>query len=146
MALAHEKVVLAFFGALTSDNPAEAASRLMAEDGIFYGQVGLPGIRGRANVKTWLDMLLPRLAGFRYEVLTIGSTGNKVFFERIERSTLTEEGARPEYPAGTPLELRIAGVGTIDAQRGEIVEWHDYFTLPHLQKHSTIPDGIPGVP
>ncbi len=145
MSKAHEQVIYNFFDAVAEQSAHEAAN-VFAADGRMFEQVGLRGLQGRVHIEAFLNHVFPQLGGWRYDMLTIASVGDKVLFERVERSTLTERGARPGYPAGTPLAMHIAGVATIDAERGEILEWYDFWTIPTLQKHSAIPEGVPSIP
>jgi limonene-1,2-epoxide hydrolase len=135
----HEQAVLQFLKAYSDPTAAARIAELMAEDGKFYEQMGQQGIQGRANIKAWLDVLLPKLKNFSFEVRSIGSAGSTVFFERRERFGW-------EMPDGSAKDASVQIVAVVEVREdGKISEWRDYFTISTHLAPSSIPAHLPRV-
>lgn len=106
-------VVEAFLAALAESN-AETADALVADD-ILYVNVGLPPVRGRAQMARVLGLLDRPGTGFEVYLHAISADGPVVLTERTDVLVIG------------PLRLQFWVAGRFDVHDGRITLWRDAF-------------------
>jgi limonene-1,2-epoxide hydrolase len=80
---------------------------------------------GTEAIRVVLGMFVPPAEQIDWEILSIASSGNVVFTERVDRFVI----------GGTQIELPVAGVFEIEG--GKITAWRDYFDLQTWMNQTT---------
>lgn len=93
----------------------DAIADALAED-VFYHNVPMEPIRGRAAAKAFLTGMQP--VGVDWQVIAIAENGNIVLTERVDNFDL---------PGGKHLSIPV--MGTFEIEHGKIKAWRDYFDL-----------------
>jgi limonene-1,2-epoxide hydrolase len=115
-----EAVVEAFLAAMAAGDAAGAAA-LIADD-ILYVNMGLPAIRGRAEVEKVLALLDRPEAGFEVYLHSISSDGPVVLTERTDVLLIGR------------LRLQFWVWGRFDVHDGKITLWRDSFDFLDMAK------------
>jgi limonene-1,2-epoxide hydrolase len=102
----------------------EAILDFLAEDAVYHNMPMAP-VRGRAGIKTVLNMFLTPAQEVEFVILNIATAGNVVLTERVDRFVLGDR----------TVELPVAGVFEVDD--GKIAAWRDYFDMDTWTKQTT---------
>jgi limonene-1,2-epoxide hydrolase len=111
----NERIVREFIDAWSRLDPAELAS-YFTEDGCYHNIPTAP-VRGRDKVEQFIRGFTANWTETRWEVVSIGAVGERVYAERIDR-TRTAQG-----------DVDLPCLGVFEMQDGRIREWRDYFDL-----------------
>ncbi len=95
---------------------AEEILSFFTEDAVYHN-MPLPPVKGKAAIRTVLDMFLKPAQHVEFVMLNLAAAGNTVFTERLDKFIL---GART-------VELPVAGV--FEVKDGKIAAWRDYFDM-----------------
>jgi limonene-1,2-epoxide hydrolase len=138
--LAPETVVERFLteSSGTMDDHIAACLRWVHPDAYFgTGGFDPPRIRNRADLVGDLEKAKGKLGGFKYEIVTVATSGEKVLTERFDNILDHDGNIVHEYKV-----MGIAGV-----RDGLIVWWRDYFyNTNEFEKYLPepyVPDGPP---
>jgi limonene-1,2-epoxide hydrolase len=99
----------------------DEALQLFAEDASYFMNAWQRPHVGRAAIRAELVRQLGAFADLRSEIVTIASTDERVFVERLDAMTI----------GGRPVTLHFAGVFDVDAS-GAITSWRDYFDMSEV--------------
>jgi limonene-1,2-epoxide hydrolase len=122
MASSGEKIVCDFLAAWPRKNVDELMS-YFAEDAVYHN-IPVPPVVGAAEIRKVFDGFLGAFT-IVLEVVNIGSGGNRVYTERIDRFVMGN-GHRFDLPVNGVFELR----------GDKIVAFRDYFDLATFEKGS----------
>lgn len=86
-------------------------------DDAVYHNMPMPPVRGKAAIRTVLDMFLKPAESVEFIVLHMAADGDTVLTERLDRFVM----------GGKTVELPVAGV--FEVQGGKIAAWRDYFDM-----------------
>lgn len=87
-----------------------------AQNGVYHNMPMEP-VRGQENLRTFIAAFLESWTETSWEILSIASTGNVVFVERIDRI----------IAHGKAVALPCCGV--FELENGKIKVWRDYFDM-----------------
>lgn len=110
-----QEVVEAFLAALAGSDLATAAA--LVDDDVLYVNVGLPPIRGRAEVQRVLGLLDRPNAGFEVYLHAVSADGPVVLTERTDVLVLG------------PVEAQFWVWGRFEVHDGKITLWRDSFDV-----------------
>ena len=95
-----------------------------SDDAVYHNMPLDPAV-GTEAIRVVLGMFVPPAEQIDWEILSIASSGNVVFTERVDRFVI----------GGTQIELPVAGVFEIEG--GKITAWRDYFDLQTWMNQTT---------
>jgi limonene-1,2-epoxide hydrolase len=87
-----------------------------SDDAVYHNMPLDPAV-GTEAIRTVLGMFVPPAEHIDWEILSIASSGNAVFTERVDRFVI----------GGKEIELPVAGI--FEITDGKIAAWRDYFDL-----------------
>ena len=111
----NERIVRDFIAAWERLDAAELAAYFTA-DGCYYN-IPVQPVRGRDNVEKFIREFTATWTETRWEIVSIGAVGERVYAERMDRTKTT----------GGDVDLPCLGV--FEMRDGRIAEWRDYFDL-----------------
>lgn len=111
-----ERTVLRFLDLWDQQN-VDAMMACFTEDG-SYIDMPLPPRRGAAEVRAYIERIFSAFA-VRIETLTIASTGNIVFTERVDYLSLN----------GSDTAVPLPVTGVMEMRDGKIAAWREYLDL-----------------
>jgi len=95
-----------------------------SEDAVYHN-MPMPPVRGRAAIRTVLDMFLKPSESVEFVVLHIAAEGDVVLTERLDRFVI----------GGRNVELPVCGV--FEVQGGKVTAWRDYFDMATWTRQTT---------
>jgi limonene-1,2-epoxide hydrolase len=116
----NERIVRDFIDAWSRLDPAELAA-FFTDDGCYHNIPTAP-IRGRANVEQFIRGFTANWTETRWELVSIGAVGDRVYAERVDR-TKTRQG-----------DVDLPCLGVFEMENGKIRQWRDYFDLGTFMK------------
>ncbi len=108
-------LVRAFCEAFTRRDTDEVLE-FFTEDAVYHN-MPMPPVRGKAAIRTVLDMFLKPSESVEFVVLHIAEEGDAVLTERLDRFVI----------GGKKVELPVCGVFEIEG--GKVAAWRDYFDM-----------------
>jgi len=94
-------------------------------DDAVYHNMPLAPVRGKAAMRTVLEMFLKPSQSVEFVILNIAVTGDIVLTERVDKFAM----------GGRNVELPVAGV--FEVKDGKIAAWRDYFDMATWSKQTT---------
>jgi limonene-1,2-epoxide hydrolase len=116
----NERIIRDFIEAWPRLDPAELAG-FFTDDGCYHNIPTSP-IRGRANVEQFIRGFTASWTETRWELVSIGAVGDRVYAERVDRIK-TRQG-----------DVDLPCLGVFEMENGKIREWRDYFDLGTFMK------------
>jgi limonene-1,2-epoxide hydrolase len=111
-----EEVVREFCAAWERKDPDELLG-WFAPDAVYHNMPVEPA-KGHDAIRAVFDMFLPMATSIRFEILSLGVDGNRVYTERVDHFETVD---------GRTIPLPVAGV--FEIADGKITAWRDYFDL-----------------
>jgi len=108
-------IVTRFCDAFSRRNPDEILE-FFTEDAVYHN-MPMPPVRGKAAIRTVLDMFLKPSQSVEFIILKIAANDDAVLTERLDKFAL----------GGKTVELPVAGV--FELEGGKIAAWRDYFDM-----------------
>jgi limonene-1,2-epoxide hydrolase len=117
----HEATIRSFFDDWSTRDP-DRLTAYFATDGSWQEANREPA-RGHPAIRAVFEVQVGFGSEFAFEFRTLGTVGNTVFTERVDRFVVN----------GTPMTVPVAGVFELDAD-GKIRSWRDYYDWGHLER------------
>jgi len=93
------------------------------EDAVYHNMPMAP-VRGKAGIRTVLDMFLKPAQSVEFVMLNDAASGNTVLTERLDKFQIGDRA----------VDLPVAGV--FEVEGGKIVAWRDYFDMATWTKQT----------
>ncbi len=108
-------VVRSFCQAFSRRDPDEVLA-YFTEDAVYHN-MPMPPVRGKAAIRSVLEMFLKPSQSVEFVMLNIAAAGDIVLTERVDKFAM----------GGRSVELPVAGV--FEVKGGKIAAWRDYFDM-----------------
>jgi len=92
-----------------------------------YHNMPMPPVRGKAAIRTVLDMFLKPSESVEFVILHIAAEGDTVLTERLDRFAMGSK----------KVELPVCGV--FEIEDGKVAAWRDYFDMATWTRQTTGP-------
>ncbi len=115
MSSANLDLVSRFCAAFSRRDPDEILE-FFTEDAVYHN-MPMPAVRGKAAIRSVLEMFLKPSQSVEFAVLAAAASGDLVLNERLDKFSL----------GGRNVELPVSGV--FEIQNGKIAAWRDYFDM-----------------
>lgn len=117
------ETVRKFCEAFSSKDPDELL-KFFDDDAVYHNMPMAP-VRGKAAIRTVLDMFLKPAQSVEFIILNDAASGNTVLNERLDKFQIGDRA----------VELPVAGV--FEVEGGKITSWRDYFDMATWTKQTS---------
>ena len=107
-----------------SSMDADKLLEFLDDDAVYHNMPMAP-VRGKAAIRTVLDIFLKPAQSVEFVMLNDAASGNTVLTERLDKFRID----------GKPVDLPVAGV--FEVEGGKITSWRDYFDMATWTKQTS---------